>query len=80
MWGLPGMLVAKHPVRSYRTISPLPQKGIADRRSLIELSGGWIRLGLCQKFGTLLDERSILDRQSAIPSEAVYFLLHFPCP
>jgi hypothetical protein len=28
VWGLPGLLIAKQPVRSYRTISPLPQKTV----------------------------------------------------
>jgi hypothetical protein len=28
VWGLPGLPIAKQPVRSYRTISPLPGKAV----------------------------------------------------
>jgi len=28
VWGLPGLLIAKQPVRSYRTISPLPKEAV----------------------------------------------------
>jgi hypothetical protein len=35
VWGLPGLPIAKQPVRSYRTISPLPGKAVVrDERGV----------------------------------------------
>lgn len=39
-WGLPGTLVPKRPVRSYRTISPLPGRNAAWRYVSVALSVG----------------------------------------